>query len=313
MRYLTIPRTAIGRHDAVFTPFITNALQQLVSRETDAMVRAYYEFLLDCHQSGSFAVIKPGDMEQLIRASNIEVHRPGFPYRRVHGQNCDLYRAIDYGMFGKGINGWTTHVFIDLMNIGACPYCNAVSIRPSPSYPPLDHYFPHARFPFLGLSIFNLVPVCGRCNGQSCKGEKYLPISCNANPYCDDVHSSVVFRDRLRRIEDWSAAATDKDLELDVYQTASARAGQAEHFLRKIKVLEAYNIDHKTDVQNFIEGVRTFSDMFLRDCNKRFSGLSSSYNPRHLNRRILMKDDIRDEPLSKYRIDLCDQYNIPKA
>lgn len=311
MRYLTIPRTAIDQHDAVFTPFITNALQQLVGRETDLAVREYYEFLRTRHQSKSLAIVDLDEMEKLVWESNGCVHGRGFPFERVHGQNCDLYRAIDYGAFGKGVGGWNTHEFIDLMNIGACPYCNAVSIRPSSSYPHLDHYFPHARFPFLGLSIFNLVPVCGRCNGRSCKGEKYLPISCNANPYYDDVHFAVVFRDRLRRIEDWSASATDKDLELDVYQAASARAGQAEHFLRRIKVLDAYNIDHKTDVQNFIEGIRTFSDMFLRDCNKRFSGLGSSYNPRHLNRRILTKDDIRDEPLSKYRIDLCDQYNIP--
>lgn len=311
MRYLTIPRTAIGRHDAVFTPFISNALQQLVSRETDLAVRAYYEFLLGRHLSGSFAVIKPDDMEKLIRASNIKVHRPGFPCGRVHGRNCDLYHAIDYGAFGKGVGGWNTHEFIDLMNIGACPYCNAVSIRPSPSYPPLDHYFPHARFPFLGLSIFNLVPVCGRCNSRSCKGEKYLPISCNANPYYDDIHTNVVFRDRLKRIEDWSAAASDKDLELDVYQTASARAGQAEHFLRRIKVLDAYNIDHKTDVQDFIERVHTFSDQFLKDSEKRFSGAGLFYNPRYFNRRILTDEDIRDEPLSKFKLDLCDQYNIP--
>lgn len=62
--------------------------------------------------------------------------------------------------------------YIKLLNVEVCPYCNRMftstvvkeeqqdkRIRPQ-----LDHYWNKDNYPFLALSIMNLVPSCGVCN-----------------------------------------------------------------------------------------------------------------------------------------------------
>ncbi|MEZ8253531.1 HNH endonuclease [Vibrio splendidus] len=56
--------------------------------------------------------------------------------------------------------------------VHVCPYCNVHNIK-SDNYqnkikksyrPALDHFYPKSKYPFLGLSLYNLVPACGECN-----------------------------------------------------------------------------------------------------------------------------------------------------
>ena len=56
-----------------------------------------------------------------------------------------------------------------------CPYCNVGYIpvimgREKSFRAALDHFFPKSKYPFLAISLFNLIPVCDMCN--SIKGEK---------------------------------------------------------------------------------------------------------------------------------------------
>ena len=64
-----------------------------------------------------------------------------------------------------------------------------------------DHYFPRARYPFLGLSLYNLIPACTRCN-SSLKGDHYEDLVSMAHPYGagqsdseadEDMHSKMKF------------------------------------------------------------------------------------------------------------------------
>ena len=66
------------------------------------------------------------------------------------------------------------------LGLEACPYCNAeeliaqdlvdegVKIRNSE----LDHFYPKDLHPYLAISLFNLVPSGGICNGGNCKHNK---------------------------------------------------------------------------------------------------------------------------------------------
>lgn len=88
------------------------------------------------------------------------------------------------------------------LNVRVCPYCNRIYTvtLPSPeevdkdeifraSRATFDHFFCQSRFPYLALSLFNLVPSCFSCN-MSKKDYKEDIIY----PYEEEFGKEVVFR-----------------------------------------------------------------------------------------------------------------------
>ncbi len=65
--------------------------------------------------------------------------------------------------------------FLRRLEIDTCPYCNRNYIyslsKSSKIKPELDHFYPKSKYPFLGLSFYNLIPSCQTCNGYGAKHE----------------------------------------------------------------------------------------------------------------------------------------------
>lgn len=82
-----------------------------------------------------------------------------------------------------------------------CPYCNAETLyafkwkqngRIRFAKSAFDHYFPRSRYPFLGLSLYNIIPSCTRCNSTFKSGGAHdLPMT--AHPYVADMDSNMRF------------------------------------------------------------------------------------------------------------------------
>lgn len=83
-----------------------------------------------------------------------------------------------------------------------CPYCNAetlyafewknngASLKMAKSA--FDHYFPRSRYPFLGLSLYNLIPCCTRCN-TAFKGSTSDELTSMSHPFVEDMDSFMRF------------------------------------------------------------------------------------------------------------------------
>lgn len=56
---------------------------------------------------------------------------------------------------------------LEKLDVKVCPYCNrqytftVPKVKVSPQF---DHYFPISKYPYLQLSLFNLIPSCSTCN-----------------------------------------------------------------------------------------------------------------------------------------------------
>lgn len=65
---------------------------------------------------------------------------------------------------------------IKRVSIDTCPYCNRNYIyylsKKHIIKPQIDHFYPKSKYPFLGMSFYNLIPSCQTCNGFGAKGEK---------------------------------------------------------------------------------------------------------------------------------------------
>lgn len=118
--------------------------------------------------------------------------------------NQELFNGINYKVFANSRSDeWSGLLLMKELakHVRYCPYCNAETIYAIKFTGrgdtrmvknAFDHYFPRARYPFLGLSLYNLIPACSRCN-SNLKGCKYKDLVRMAHPYLDDVDMNMVF------------------------------------------------------------------------------------------------------------------------
>lgn len=98
---------------------------------------------------------------------------------------------FDYDQFSsKEKSGWSAYKLCQQSRYSVCPYCNQAYaftvMRGKKGFrPTLDHFFPKHKYPFLALSLYNLIPSCYICN-SNLKGkidfyeEEHLhPFACN--------------------------------------------------------------------------------------------------------------------------------------
>lgn len=85
-----------------------------------------------------------------------------------------IQTVFDYEAF-HGMQKYGAYHLIELLGIRICAYCNrAYSFGvieknnkqriESKTRLELDHYYPQSKYPYLALSLFNLIPSCPSCN-----------------------------------------------------------------------------------------------------------------------------------------------------
>lgn len=97
------------------------------------------------------------------------------------------------GVKSKGI--WLAK----MLNIKSCPYCNAqytLYVNDSSSKELLkfqyDHFFPKSMFPYLSISLYNLIPSCANCNVK--KSDKLLNLVDHYHPYHSELSKIAQFK-----------------------------------------------------------------------------------------------------------------------
>ena len=90
--------------------------------------------------------------------------------------------------------------FYAALDVKVCPYCNRCLIEPIDDgadkktvVGELDHFYCKSKYPYLAVSLYNLVPSCGICNGKSRKGEKDLCGTMFQNPYLLPDNDGMTF------------------------------------------------------------------------------------------------------------------------
>ena len=84
-----------------------------------------------------------------------------------------------------------------------CPYCNCDSMdiieyddlngdQSEQALLDLDHFFPKSKFPFLAVSIFNLVPSCHNCNGRI-KRDIEFRLETHIHPFLESFEDHFTF------------------------------------------------------------------------------------------------------------------------
>ena len=164
--------------------------------------------------------------------------------------------------------------FIKKMNLKVCPYCGRNQINVASyegkrdSKPPIDHFLPKSKYPFLAVSFYNLIPCCTTCNDISNKGafdplENELSLE-NPHVFVDEhVRFKGEFPEMLSMNED------DYDVNM---QFAPKRLSIGYKDTLK---LEVFYKDEKQKMIDMHENLLTFSDG--RKENLASLGIEDSY------------------------------------
>lgn len=145
------------------------------------------KFLKALSNDQNIKIILGGDLTQILdiikkvgndSVSHFEKGSKGKFKRHNPNEVCeDFHTIMKYifvdrmyeGLFDKG-------EFVDNRDLKICPYCGATSINVcykkdgTPIHPPIDHFLPKSKYPFLAMNFFNLIPVCPSCNNAPSKG-----------------------------------------------------------------------------------------------------------------------------------------------
>lgn len=207
-------------------------------------------------------------------------------------------------------------LFVKDLDVKVCPYCNRNYILnfqkkgKENATAQLDHFFDKKKYPYLAISIYNLVPSCGTCNQRkSTKQENIF------YPYLESFNNSVKFslkgiksRDELKKEN--LDFFDEKRIELD-YKILNDK-DKVEKHIEVFNIKNLYN-EHKDIVSELLQKRVIYSDDYLESLLDEYEGKLFN-NKEDLLRLItggyIEDKDINKRPLSKLIKDISEELDL---
>ena len=218
-----------------------------------------------------------------------------------------------YMVFEKCYNNLSNrkwaYEFLEILNSDVCPYCNrtftfSINKNGKKQKPEFDHYFPKRKYPYLGISIFNLVPICSNCNKG--KGEKYVTGNKQVvlYPYEEDFETiQIKFSSDFDRIEAWF----NNEEELRVKMQGNNK-DIISSYNDAFKIEELYSL-HKDYIIEILKKSIMLNDDFVFSIYSSFPELFSDINEvkELIYGNYLKHENFGRRPLSKMTHDLLEE------
>lgn len=221
------------------------------------------------------------------------------------------------GKLAGTLSGWGAYEFLRRLKVRYCPYCNAETVyaievckdgKKAPIRTALDHFIPHAEYPFFGLSLYNLVPACYRCNSQI-KERRNVNLATSANPYIHDIYSGYRFKVKASDVQTLGDDEDCPKFELEVKEEKGVPDSDKTVALMKgfFDLNGVYNSLFKDEAYDIIRRIRLFTPAYREMMRK--SGLHRVSVSRALFGCDLRQAHITDFRHAKLVIDLKRQFS----
>jgi len=171
-----------------------------------------------------------------------------------------------------------------LKDVRYCPYCNAetvyaIEMKPSgKGRAPLikvafDHFYPKGRYPFLSVSLYNLIPSCYRCNSQF-KIAHYKELNDTLHPYTDSVDSVMRFIPGAISSSAWNGGDVKGGLDLlfiPKTSTLEEDKRRGENFAELFQIQRVYSQLYGNEALAMLQKCRIFDDEYIRQIEDWFA------------------------------------------
>ena len=159
------PKKDLAKH-AKYPPYIDDLLKYLGDNLTTILTGAP-EQLMDVVQVVRSQFVQFHSQAQLIRSSTAWKGSPKDAAAVRLVEKC-----FNYDTFSKKSETWGAYQLVQEVGLRICPYCQLHHVnyhmpagkKTFALRPPLDHFLPKSNYPYLAVSLGNLIPCCGQCN-----------------------------------------------------------------------------------------------------------------------------------------------------
>lgn len=191
----------------------------------------------------------------------------------------DCKGPFDYGRFSsKSAKGWNAYALCKSSKYRMCPYCQqalAVTIyrdRDDKALrPTLDHFYAKHAYPYLALSLYNLVPCCHTCN-SSLKGFADFYRRPHLHPYEDKevIRHSFDIQSYLERRK-LGVENTPPSIEILPLRRSEVLYKPTKRFLNTFLIRERLLLN-EPEIGRFIDILMTYSGARIMEVNNKIFG-----------------------------------------
>ena len=215
----------------------------------------------------------------------------------------DLYKNFRSSISSKNL--------LEKINLNVCPYCNRNFIfnfnkkDSKEATAQLDHFFDKSTYPYLSISLYNLVPSCSTCNQRKSKKDSkeiFYPYKESFNQNAKFVYGGIKTNLDKQNIDFFD----EKRIKLDIKHISEETKVKNHNEVFNIKNLYE---NHKDIVKELLQKRVIYSDSYIDELFDRYSGILFS-SKEELMRLItcgyISDDDINKRPLSKLIKDISE-------
>jgi len=201
-------------------------------------------------------------------------------------------------------------VLLEKLNVRVCPYCNrqyTFTLNKSGTKPQFDHYFPKSLYPYLSLSLYNLIPSCSICN--QAKSDFDTAAEPLLYPFDDEFGHDVKFETKLieNDFSHWMGIGENFNVTIEPLINKYKSANE------KLHLTDLYNM-HKDYIRDIIRNAIIYTDDKIEELLNQFPTLfASKYDVLNsIFMTYIDKDDWGKRPLAKLTHDIYEEFKIMK-
>lgn len=236
-----------------------------------------------------------------------------FSYKHFQGNGYEITTEVQ-GEENKGIR-WNRNMLLSSIDLRVCPYCNRQYItsydNDKKSTADADHYYSQSKFPWLKLSLYNLIPSCAVCN-RTFKGNKINKDDDNTlYPYSvEDISKHIKFDIDFPRDENGKPCckAFYNPKRPDINISVVAHNEEANQSKKIFKLEDVYRA-HKIEVYELLQRMIHYNQKMRKELIDRSHGLLDEITIRSMLYDFY-EDDLGKKPLSKLKCDIYGKYYI---
>ena len=204
----------------------------------------------------------------------LSLYRDVNEWMKTNVFDYDGFRDATY----KKHKGWGGGLLMEKMveHLRYCPYCNAETVyalekdgETGRIKSAFDHFFPRSRYPFLSLSLYNLIPSCYRCNSQF-KRDEYKQLLSIPHPYIDDLDRLAQFLP-MDLTGVWASNQRRPDLKIRLLSRELVHRKQIKNYERLFGMDRVYQALFNAEAVDSLRKAIAFNDSYLKQVKSRFA------------------------------------------
>ncbi|AWH46383.1 hypothetical protein C1926_15820 [Stenotrophomonas sp. ZAC14A_NAIMI4_1] len=213
--------------------------------------------------------------------------------------------VLSYSSFSKKGNvPWNAYALCGKFPYRLCPYCQqafAFTLQESKDgsgfRPPLDHFYAKAIYPYLGLSLYNLVPSCQTCN-SSLKGNIDFHEDKHLNPFEDaeEIKFEVNARTHHARKKDGRG--------LIAVQVAPVMSPEANRSCETFRLKERYDFNDY-EITRWVDALQQLSSKDFSEFIAKYGASRDAWEAALLQ---FNPADYHNEMLGRIKLDIMNSY-----